>query len=184
MNVKKDGCDFKELENVLSQYIEKDQVETFVKKICRSGYRNQEEYFYVEQCIPEVPKGTFSLLVMSKKYYINMKLTTLWVLCVLLDIEITKGMAVALGGMTGILKQVVYKISEENAEKCVLLEIIRKNMETLKASKECINNHLECKYRDACDMCTIKEDDICSILQSLTNKGIIKKIRNTYKYIL
>lgn len=24
-------------------------------------------------------------------------------------------------------------------------------------------------------MCTIKEDDICSILQSLTNKGIIKK---------
>ena len=113
-----------------------------------------------------------------------MKLTTLWVLCVLLDIEITKGMAVALGGMTGILKQVVYKISEENAEKCVLLEIIRKNMETLKASKECINNHLECKYRDTCDMCTIKEDDICSILQSLTNKGIIKKIGNTYKYIL
>ena len=49
-------------------------------------------------------------------------------------------MAVALGGMTGILKQVVYKISEENAEKCVLLE--------------------------------------------LTNKGIIKKIGNTYKYIL
>jgi len=33
-------------------------------------------------------------------------------------------------------------------------------------------------------MCTIKEDDICSILQSLTNKGIIKKIGNTYKYIL
>ena len=32
MNIKKDGCDFKELENVLSQYIEKDQVETFVKK--------------------------------------------------------------------------------------------------------------------------------------------------------
>lgn len=43
---------------------------------------------------------------------------------------------------------------------------------------------LECKYRNACDMCTIKEDDICSILQSLTNKGIIKKIGNTYKYIL
>lgn len=48
-----------------------------------------------------------------------------------LSFHIKERMAVALGGMTGILKQVVYKISEENAEKCVLLELIRKNIETL-----------------------------------------------------
>lgn len=45
--------------------------------------------------------GTLCMLIPSKKYYINMRLSTLWILCVLLDINITKGWAVALGSMGG-----------------------------------------------------------------------------------
>lgn len=48
--------------------------------------------------------GTLCMLILSKKYYINMRLSTLWILCVLLDINITKGWAVALGSMGGEIK--------------------------------------------------------------------------------
>ncbi len=104
MVIKKDGCDLYELENVLSQYIEKDEVKTFVSKICGNEYKHKEEYFYVRQYMPEVPMGTLCMLIPSKKYYINMRLSTLWILCVLLDINITKGWAVALGSMGGKIK--------------------------------------------------------------------------------
>ena len=183
MVIKKDGCDLYELENVLSQYIEKDELKTFVSKICGNEYKHKEEYFYVRQYMPEVPMGTLCMLIPSKKYYINMRLSTLWILCVLLDINITKGWAVALGSMGGKLKQIVYKINEENAEKCVLLELIRSDEGTFESKKECFNNHFRCKYRDDCGMCIIEEKDILLIIQSLIDKGIITRIGNTYKYI-
>ena len=82
-------------------YFEKDEVKTFVSKICGNEYKHKEEYFYVRQYMPEVPMGTLCMLIPSKKYYINMRLSTLWILCVLLDINITKGWAVALGSMGG-----------------------------------------------------------------------------------
>ena len=41
MVIKKDGCDLYELENVLSQYIEKDEVKTFVSKICGNEYKHR-----------------------------------------------------------------------------------------------------------------------------------------------
>ena len=42
MVIKKDGCDLYELENVLSQYIEKDEVKTFVSKICGNEYKHRQ----------------------------------------------------------------------------------------------------------------------------------------------
>lgn len=183
MVIKKDGCGLDELENILSQYIEKDEVKTFVSKICGNEYKHEEEYFYVRQYMPEVPMGTLCMLIPSKKYYINMRLSTLWMLCVLLDINITKGWAVALGSMGGKLKQIVYKINEENAEKCVLLELIRSNESIFESRQECFNNHFRCKYRNDCGMCKIEEKDILLIIESLIDKGIITRIGNTYKYI-
>lgn len=58
-------AEIQRLENVLLQYIEKEQVETFVSKICRSGYRNQEEYFYIK------PKQTspLRLFFLAQMYY-------------------------------------------------------------------------------------------------------------------
>ena len=102
----------------------------------------------------------------------------------LLDINITKGWAgAALGSMGKIKAKIVYKINEENAEKCVLLELIRSDEGTFESKKECFNKPFRCKYRDDCGMCIIEEKDILLIIQSLIDKGIITRIGNTYKYI-
>lgn len=89
----------------------------------------------------------------------------------------------AVWGGGGKLKQIVYKINEENAEKCVLLELIRSNESIFESRQECFNNHFRCKYRNDCGMCKIEEKDILLIIESLIDKGIITRIGNTYKYI-
>lgn len=114
------------------------------------------------------------------EYYINIKMTTLILIIFLLDYNLTGGIFSVVAGMGGIGGRTIYKIKEENGERCILKELIlqkkrRGDKKILRKFKgECCNNNLKCDYCKE-GRCSCKEVDVENILKSFENKNIVKR---------
>ena len=113
------------------------------------------------------------------QYYINLPKSVITVIALLLDITLTKGIVSGVCGMLGIQTQVFYNMNQHKGEVCLFREHMRNNaILTAKGfqyliGKECMNNDLECKYRDADGRCCIKEADILRIFDHFKEVKII-----------
>ena len=123
-----------------------------------------------------------------RSIYINLKASTIALIAFLFDINVTDGIANFVLAETGVNIRSIAKTDEAEGEKCVLLEVYRKenhqaNPDIFKqvCGKECINNDMNCKYR--CNgVCTTDQERVKEIFESLNAKNVFTKRNDSYKY--
>lgn len=185
------GDKFKIYESFQNLGIEKeDDINTFLEYIYKNkDVLSSDEVCEVQMSFPAYKPGMMSLMIATNEYYINLKYSTIIILALILDIELTKGFASVLLGFLGMANATFVKISEYNGEKCIIKETINQkgkigNESILaKYHGECCNNQYNCKYQNT-DRCKCKKNDIINIYNSLCEKGIFKKNASNYKYQL
>lgn len=151
---------------------------------------SEDERLELTMEFPQMPSGKLGILIPKTNIYINLKVTTITLIALILDEKITKGVANFLLAATGFNANSIVKLNEEIGEKCVLLEIFRKQYHEAKldifnsiCNKECVNNHMNCKYRNQ-GICTISKEQVKDILEQMVNKNIFNKKGDIYKYNL
>lgn len=113
------------------------------------------------------------------QYYINLSKSVVMAIAFLLDITLTKGIILGVCGMIGIPSQVFYNMNQHKGEVCLLREYLRNNNILIAEGfqyligRECINNDLECKYRNTESKCCIQESDIKEAFEHLREIKII-----------
>lgn len=119
---------------------------------------------------------------------INLKASTIALIALILDIEVTNGIASFILAATGVDMRLITKLDEEMGEKCVLVEVYKKENHKAKSNilnqiygKECINNDMNCKFRVQ-GICTIEQENVKEILDDLNNKNVLTKKNDFYKY--
>lgn len=124
----------------------------------------------------------------SSGIYINLKASTIALLALLFDINVTDGIANFVLTATGANLRLIAKLDDAEGEKCVLLEVYRKedhqaNPDFFKqvCGKECINNDMNCKYRRN-GVCTMDQERVKEILDNLSDKNVLTKRNDSYKY--
>lgn len=137
-----------------------------------------------------MPPDMLGMLIPQTNLYVNLKVATITLIALILDTEITKGAFNFILAATGFNANSIVKLNEEAGEKCVLLEIYRKQRHEAKmdifnsiCGNECVNNHMNCKYRNEY-ICTISKEEIRNILEQMTDKNIFCKKGDFYKYNL
>ena len=135
------------------------------------------------QIAPKSTPGMIGFIVMEKNLFINLKITTILLAALLLDIKITDGLASLIVGMIGIPQNVIVKFNEEDGQKCIIHEAI--NSKTISANVlhrfngECCNNQYKCKY-NINGKCTCTEEKVKEILDNLTEATMFKKDGDLY----
>lgn len=131
------------------------------------------------------PSGVIGFMTPEYNYYINIKITTIVVLALILDIALTKGVISTVLNMCGFSSTSIVTLDERNGEKCIIKETLisrnrygSQNVLSRFAGK-CCNNDLNCRFR-AGDDCTCTKEDITTIYQRLSEKNLFKKIGNDY----
>lgn len=124
----------------------------------------------------------------SRSIYINLKASTIVLLALLFDINVTNGIENFVLAATGVNIRSIAKIDEAEGEKCVLLEVYRKEDHQADpdifrpvCGKECINNDMNCKYR-CMGVCTIDQERVKEILVNLSNKNVLTKRNDGFRY--
>ena len=84
--------------------------------------------------------------------------------------------------------RLIVKLDETTGEKCVLLEVYKKEDHMAKldifdniCGRDCINNDMTCKYRVG-GMCTINQEQVNGILDNLCDKNVLTRKYEFYKY--
>lgn len=115
------------------------------------------------------------------QYYINLPKSVLMVIALILDITLTKGIISGVCGMLGVQTQAFYHINRHKGEACLLRECLRNGNAansdgySYLTGKECINNDLECQYRNEDGQCCIQKTDIEEVLTHFKEAHIIKR---------
>ena len=133
--------------------------------------------------------GNTGLLFLDGLYSLNIKITTLTLLALVLDIKITKGAAMAALQLSGLGKQGFVKLNSMNGERCmareaVFFQKIDKNI-FRNNNKDCVNHDLLCNYRKD-GQCTCQPDDVEKLLQELEKMNVFERTATdgVYKPVL
>lgn len=137
--------------------------------------------------IPQSSSGMMSFVIMRKNLYVNLKISTILIAALLLDIHMTGGFAQLLIALIGINSKAIATFSEENGEKCVIKETLRTHDKIGHPSilsrfhGECCNHNLNCKYRID-DKCCCTPDRVKVIFDDLVSCNMFKREGDFYKY--
>lgn len=134
------------------------------------------------------PTAILGLMFDHQKYHINIKYTTIALICLLFDIVISKGFASFLFGVLGLDYSIV---KLDGMEKCIAYKLKEKkelSLDELKESCQCTfayNNSICGKLNNE-GTCTIwgKDQSIEKILASMIEKKIIKIKGEKYVLVL
>lgn len=126
--------------------------------------------------------GVSGVMSPNGKYYLNVKITTIAICALLLDIKLTDGIIGMVLPLVGITSRIVfYKLSEKEGQKCILKEILRSKNKTgnkymlEKFGAECVNNDLaDCKYRQGTE-CSCASVQVEEILTTLENENVLRR---------
>jgi len=126
--------------------------------------------------MPEIPPGVMAFMVPNTKYFVNLKLATITLALLFLDIKLTAGAASSLGSMLGVTGKSIAVVTEE--EKCIILDIAnRKHYEPRQIDyegQECTRNDLFCKFRKSGN-CTRTLENIVESVTNLKEKSVVIK---------
>lgn len=120
------------------------------------------------------------------EYYINIRRATLILLIFLLDYNGAGGILSKISGLVGMKEKAIFKIKEENGERCILKELVLQKRKQgdknllRKFKGECCNNDLKCWYRRD-EKCCCKKEDVEKILISFEEREIVKKKGTKYQ---
>lgn len=116
--------------------------------------------------------GNEGLLVANGLYYLSIKMTTLSILVLLLDIAITKGAASAAVQFAGGDLRGITKLNRGKGEPCIVKEGLLAGAQGIDSDiladhkGMCINHDLPCGFRKG-ESCTCSQNDILDALKHL-----------------
>lgn len=169
----------------LNNSCDAEQIITFLKH--NKNLLCSEEVIETSMEMPPSLPGMMSLVIMRKNLYVNLKLSTILIVALLLDIHITAGFAQMLTAMMGVSSHAIVTFGEENGEKCIIKETLRTQDKVghpdmlSKFHGECCNNDLKCRYR-VDDKCYCSSERIEEILAGLASCNMFIKEGDFYKY--
>lgn len=137
--------------------------------------------------IDYMPSYTKTFIIPETNYYLNLKTFTIFFVASLLDLKLTKSFTALALALYGVNSRAFVKLNEQEAEKCILIETIKKADKKgdkyilSNNKKECINNDFACKYR-YCNKCNITYENIIEIYDNLTAKNVFTKVGDTFEY--
>lgn len=120
-----------------------------------------------------------ALVVGGGQYYINLPKSILMVIALILDITLTKGIISGISSMLGVQTQSFYHINQHKGETCILREYLRNKTANSERychlrGNECINNDLDCQFRNENGKCCIQNKDIEEVLSHFKEVKIIE----------
>lgn len=141
-----------------------------------TSYKENTEEFGRIYLDTDLEKG---LVVGGGQYYINLPKSIAMLVALVLDITLTKGAVSAVCGLLGIQTQVFYNMNQHKGYACLLREYMRNKIVDSErylclAGKECVNNDIECIYRDSENRCCIQAKDIEKIIEYFKEIKIIE----------
>lgn len=132
---------------------------------------------------PKIPQDRIGFLIMEQNIFINLKITTILLAALLLDINLTDGFASLIVNMLGVPQNVIVKFNEYDGEKCIIHEAMNAKIISVNVLRrfngECCNNQYKCKYNNN-GKCTCTEEKIKEILDNLTEANMFKKVGDSY----
>lgn len=151
-----------------------DDIFNFIIK--NKGMLQEDEYVNIIEEPSKFPMGIYNTLILNAKYNVNIRKSLLIFIMLLLDSRITKGVASAVLGISGLSGQSIHKISEQ--EKCILLETLigkKRLVDDYKHyKKQCTQKDIKCPYRIEYT-CMRSHSESEKILDELISKEIIKR---------
>lgn len=148
---------------------------------------NADESIELTRIYPNSPPGTMCLMIAQTGYYVNIKISTIVICALLLDINLTKGFASTAIALMGVPSAAFVKLNEYDGQKCIVKETLA-TKDKIGSEKildkfcgECCNCDLTCKYRHE-GHCTCSSSNIVKIYDLLANKNMFKKVNGIYKY--
>ncbi len=152
---------------------------------------NNQDILSKDEFIKILPRKGISsgLTFFNEKYYVNVKIATLLICAMLLDIRFTGGVAATIISLAGIPTKSILKLNEKDGQKCILRETLKLKEKTAdkyileKFKGECLNNDLSaCKYRNGM-RCSCSPDLVEEILAGLADNNVfIKDEYDRFKY--
>jgi len=179
--------DLEEYEKKINNILKNESLTDKVIKYLNSTNEilSEDEYVRTEEVSPKMPVGMSGFYVSSTKYFVNLKISTITIVLLLLDIKITAGVASTLGGLCGRTGKAITSVSEE--EKCIILDTRKRKSFFVNQlnyeNKECTRNDLKCKFR-AEGKCCRNIDEIDNLLENLISNNVIEKNGDSYKLAL
>lgn len=159
--------------NIIFEYIER-----------HPDILDEEESLTREISEPDEKENSMNLLLPGMEYYLNVKRITIILIATVLDCYLTNGM-VSIGlTMLGTELQAIIKLKDEKL--CLVKEMLREHQKLYDVSDlsryklDCINNDIKCHFNN-CGICRLKNEQVTTALDNLSDKGVIKKYGNKYK---
>lgn len=136
-----------------------------------------DESIVISKAKPKI----MGMTVANEKYYINLKITTLAICALLLDIKLTKGLMSSVFSLAGIPTKAFVKLDEREGQKCILREVLMSENKMgdvrilNKFHGQCCNNDLcSCRYRSE-GYCTCQPEAVEKIFQELEKNNVFRK---------
>lgn len=85
---------------------------------------SNSEKFEIDAEYPDMPHGMIGLMIAKYTYYVNIKVTTIALITLLLDINVTGGLAATLLSLGGASSRGIIKLNEFEGEKCIVKETL------------------------------------------------------------
>ena len=133
---------------------------------------NKSEFAMIANCDAHVKSITLN----DCEYYINLPKLLLVVIGILVDSNLTKGAIGSLCGLYGINNKVIYKMNQKRAEICLLREHMRNRRSVdfnYLIEHECVNNDLQCCFRNEDGLCCLTKEQIKSTIAHFYELGIM-----------
>lgn len=169
-----------------------------VDELLKFLYKNQSLLDEGESVVkkyefPDIPEDTLMhFLVKEEKYYINLKLTTIWIAAHLINTKLRlsdSGIPLIdlLLNQFGIPLPNLTKLSELFGEKCIIRETMLRNEKVgtsdilIPFKGKCCNNDLKCRFREG-DNCNCTPNDVLEIYEELAEANMFERVGDKYKY--
>jgi len=174
------------LELKLSEFMTDADIQTFIDALDKIvEFIDEDEYVEKQLIFPEPPPGMLSFLIPIINLNINLKATSIATIALLFDINLTLGVSSAFLSMSGFNDR-AFAFLNEPEERCLVMEALRTeriiNKDVFSShNSECVNDQLICQHRNE-RRCSIEEDEVEKILDSLCDRNVFTKTGTTYKY--
>jgi hypothetical protein len=174
-----------ELISILSVFIDgKENVIRFIDTVITATPNLEDgEGINVEVRYPNFPPWVIGMLIPETYYFVNIKLTTLAIIALILDINLTKGAASAALALLGESGNAFSHL--KGNERCILQYILEKQskyffVEQYLQEKTCKYMNLDCKLRSG-DLCSYDKQKLLSHLHKMNGNKVLIEENDSYR---
>lgn len=165
----------------------KSEVLEFMEKFVEAKH-STDEYIKTSMEFPPSPPDTIAFLIPRIYYHISVKKTTWMILGLLLDLFVTRGLAMFSLSMLGVAGQTIGKLNAKDGEVCIYYQALTLKKEAIKEfrtedvfnkinGRNCLYSEFQCSYSQN-GKCTIKLENLKENFQKLKEIEAFSRTQN------